>query len=288
MFLEKPSIPLAPRSMQKGIPLKGLLGSEAVACLARNIGLVHSGFDEPRFVECALNGLEPLELMQRGLHIAKALRQCLPVRYAEAAGVLMASLTPAQMEADAFGLSAFFYLPHSCWIAEYGQDWNYNSGQDPFDVSMGAMHALTMRFTAEFAIRPFLIQQQERTLGQLMRWVVDPNPHVRRLCSEGCRPRLPWGRRIPALLKDPTPTLPILEMLKDDASLYVRRCVANHLGDIAKSHSELAFSVCERWLDEGASDALKWVIRHAVRYPAKQGDVRALAIREAAKVDRRR
>lgn len=147
---------------------------------------------------------------------------------------------------------------------------------------MSAQYELTTRFTAEFSIRPFLIQQLDRTLSELMRWTTDSNPHVRRLCSEGTRPRLPWGLRIPALIANPTPVLPILEALKNDQSLYVRRSVANHLGDIAKAHPELVFQLCDRWLN-GATSDLKWLIRHALRHPAKKGNETAIQLRAAAK-----
>ena len=147
---------------------------------------------------------------------------------------------------------------------------------------MRAQYELTRRFSAEFSIRAFLIRWPERTLARLMAWTRDADPSVRRLCSEGTRPRLPWAMRIPAFVKDPRPTLPILEALKDDPDLYVRRSVANHLGDIAKDHAALAFEICERWA-AGASEERKWLIRHAVRLPAKQGVKAALRIRRLAK-----
>lgn len=131
-------------------------------------------------------------------------------------------------------------------------------------------------------MRPFLIKWPQRTLARLQEWTRDADPHVRRLCTEGARPRLPWAMRIPAFVKDPRPTLPILETLKDDPDEYVRRSVANHIGDIAKDHPELAFEISERWL-EGASLERKWIIRHALRYPAKKGSMAALRLRKAAK-----
>ncbi len=283
MVHRPPTIPDAPTSITKGTPLKGLLGLEAVECLARNIRNVHTDFEVEPFIACALDGLESLELMQRGQHIAKALHLFLPDRYADAIAIIVASLTPARLETDGSGLAEFFYLPHSFFIAEYGQDRQYNGGEDPFEASMMAMRELTTRFTSEFAIRTFLIHQQNRTLEQVTGWLADPNPHVRRFCSEGTRPRLPWGKRIPSLITDPQPLWPILEALKDDASLYVRRSVANSLGDIAKDHPEKVFAICERWLEEGASPDLKWLVRHAVRHPAKKEHPRALDIRRAAK-----
>ncbi|MEA5392475.1 DNA alkylation repair protein [Cyanobium gracile UHCC 0139] len=259
-----------------------MLGQEAIAYLANNIQYVDPDFPVRRFSESALPGIEHLSIMQRGLHIARALHAVLPGDYVEAIRILMASLTPEKSEADEMGLAGFFYLPHSFYISEYGQDEQHNSGNDPFEASMLAVHALTTRFTSEFAIRTFLIQQQERTLDTVSQWISDPNPHVRRLCSEGTRPRLPWGKRIASFVADPRPTLPILEALKNDPSLYVRRSVANHLGDIAKDHPDLVYATCERWLQDGASTDLQWLIRHAVRYPAKQGDARARKIRAAA------
>jgi 3-methyladenine DNA glycosylase AlkC len=275
-------IPAAPASIKKDIPLKDLLGTEAIACLAHNIQLVQPSFDAKSFGLQALTGLAELGILQRGQHIAQALRAHLPSKYADAVEVLLGSLTPANVETEGLGLAVFFYLPHTCFVAQYGLSHDDNLGEDPFEVSMRAQYALTKRFTAEYSIRPFLIAQTERTLLQLSQWINDPDPHVRRLCSEGTRPRLPWAMRLPAFVADPSPALPILEALKNDPSLYVRRSVANHLGDIAKDHAELAFAICARWLENADSD-LRWVIRHALRHPAKKGNKTALALRQAAK-----
>ena len=262
--------------------LADLLDREAIDCLAHNISLVHPDFDEKVFQRTALNGLKPLSILQRGHHLARALREHLPERYEDAVYILIRSLTPPQTATEDLGLGVFFYLPHVSFVAAYGLDPTHNEGHDPFEISMVAQYELTRRFSAEFSIRPFLITWPERTLAQLMKWTDDPDPHVRRLCSEGTRPRLPWAMRIPAFIKNPRPVLPILEALKDDPDLYVRRSVANHLGDIAKDHPRLAFELCERWL-EGATKERKWLLRHAVRHPAKKGVKAALRIRRLAK-----
>ena len=277
-----PRIPAAPNSIQKGTPLKHLLGPEAVECLVHNISLAHAQFDGDSFSREALNGLEPLGLLERGQKLAKALRQYLPGKYAHAIEILLASLTPPLPRTEDNGLEVFFYLPHVSFIAEFGLDAAGNNGEDPFEVSMVAQYELTKRFSAEFSIRPFLLREQERTLSRLLEWTSDPDPHIRRLCSEGTRPRLPWAMRIPAFIANPKPVLPILEALKDDQSLYVRRSVANHLGDIAKDNPDLVFDICERWLEE-SSNEVKWLIRHALRHPAKKGDKAALELRAAAK-----
>jgi len=275
-------LPAAPASIEKGKALSTLLDREAVECLAHNLAQVHAGFDSAAFRTTALQGLAPLGILDRGRHLAAAMRAHLPSSYETAIDILLASLTPPNIETEGLGLAVFFYLPHVSYVAAYGLDPAHNAGRDPFEASMRAQYELTRRFSAEFSIRPFLIQQPERTLQRLHAWLDDPDPHVRRLCSEGTRSRLPWAMRIPAFIVDPSPTLPILDALKDDPSLYVRRSVANHLGDIAKDHPELAFGIAERWL-AGASKERKWVIRHALRHPAKKGVKTALQLRVAAK-----
>jgi len=274
-------IPVAPRSIQKGSTLKDLLDREAIDCLAVNLSLAHPDFPAEDFRRSASQGLQPLGIIERGHHLARALRAHLPPRYEEAVRVLVRSLTPPLTATDDLGLGVFFYLPHVCFVANYGPDAAGNDGHDPFETSMMAQHELTRRFSAEFSMRPFLIQWPERTLARLLEWTRDPDAHVRRLSSEGARPRLPWAMRIPAFIKDPRPVLPILEALKDDPELYVRRSVANHLGDIAKDHPELAFEICGRWII-GASGKRKWLIRHAVRHPAKNGVKAALRLRKLA------
>lgn len=275
-------LPAAPRSIQKGSSLAALLDKEAVDCLAHNIASVYSSFDEKAFRLATMKGLAPLAILQRGRHLAEVMHQFLPPAYDEAVEILLVSLTPPLPGTDEFGLGVFFYLPHVCFVAAYGLDARHNGGRDPFEASMRAQYELTRRFSAEFSIRHFLIQNQERTLARLIKWTGDRDPHVRRLCSEGTRPRLPWGVRLPAFIKDPRPTLPILEALKDDPELYVRRSVANHLGDIAKDHSGLVFEFCERWLKDASAER-KWLIRHALRYPARKGVAAALRLRARAK-----
>jgi 3-methyladenine DNA glycosylase AlkC len=274
-------LPVAPATIVTGSTLKTLLDRAAIDCLAHNVGLVHRQFDGAAFRREARQGLESLAILARGLHLAKVLRRHLPARYEEAVEVLVRSLTPPLSETEGNGLAGFFYLPHVSFVATYGLDPAENGGRDPFETSMRAQYEITRRFSAEFSIRPFLIKWPERTLARLMEWTRDPDPHVRRLCSEGSRPRLPWAMRIPAFVKDPRPVLPILETLKDDPDLYVRRSVANHVGDIAKDHPALAFELCERWV-EGASEERKWLIRHAVRHPAKKGVKVALRLRKLA------
>src|SRR5688500_14436668 len=185
-------VPVAPKSIQKGTPLKHLLGMEAVDCLIHNILLSYPNFDRDGFRQVSLDGLEPLGLLERGQKLARALRPHLPGKYAAAIEILLTSLTPPLTRTDNIGLEVFFYLPHVCFVKEYGLDPEENDGEDPFEVSMKAQYELTKRFSAEFSVRSFLLQNQERTLSRLFQWTSDANPHVRRLSSEGTRSSLPW------------------------------------------------------------------------------------------------
>ena len=141
---------------------------------------------------------------------------------------------------------------------------------------MQALHTLTQCFTAEFSIRPFLQKHPEATLSQLMAWTRDPSEHVRRLVSEGTRQRLPWASRLPAFQRDPAPVLAVLERLKDDPALYVRRSVANNLNDIGKDHPALLADTARTWL-QGATPERRWIVQHALRSAVKRGEPGALA-----------
>ncbi len=272
----------APSAITAGVPLKNILGPPVITLIAESFATVYPSFNTTQFIARAKKGLPPLTLMERGNHIALALAHELPTNFARAAPIIIAALGPPLTKTDKNGLAPFFYLPHSSYIATFGPS--------RLTAGMRAIKELTKRFTGEFAIRPFLIEQQDACIATLLQWTTDKDSHVRRLTSEGSRARLPWGIRIPSFQKDPTPVLSILELLKDDESLYVRRSVANHLGDIAKDHPATAFALCKRWAAEvhSRNDELahqrRWMIRHAVRLPAKRGDKNALALRALAAI----
>ncbi len=235
----------------------------------------HGGadFDHRRFLAIALPGLEALELKARSMQICTALEACLPARFADAAACIEATLAdpvePGDPPApDADGLAGWILWPVGEFVARRGLG-------EP-ERGLRTLHALTQRFTAEFAIRPFIVQHPALTLGILQRWTQDPSAHVRRLVSEGSRPRLPWGLRLQALVVDPSPTLPLLAALQDDPSDYVRRSVANHLNDIAKDHPALVADWLHRHLP-GASAERRALLRHASRTLIKAGDRRVLA-----------
>jgi 3-methyladenine DNA glycosylase AlkC len=207
--------------------------------------------------------------MPRARHIAAALRRFLPDDYTRAANILIDSLGPKPERDAGNGMMPFFYLPHTFYVAAHGLD--------HFELSMRAQYELTQRFTAEFSIRPFLIHHQQRTLKTLATWSEDASVHVRRLVSEGTRPRLPWAMRLPAFQRDPRPVLALLERLKDDAELYVRRSVANNLNDIGKDNPAALIATAARWLKNAPAPRAA-LVRHALRSSIKAGDRKTLAL----------
>lgn len=251
--------------------LKDFYGPEIPHRIARSVAATGFPLDESRFLEEVLDGYEPLGLMQRGRRIAHVLRRHLPRGYPAALEVLLDSLASAAPERAPgdHGMSSFLYLPHTLFVAEYGLE--------HFEPSMEAQHRLTQLFTAEFSIRPFLERHTERTLARLREWASDPSAHVRRLVSEGTRPRLPWAPRLRAFQADPRPVLSLLELLKDDPELYVRRSVANNLNDIGKDHPELVVKICSRWMQDPNPERIR-LIRHALRSLTKAGHPGALAV----------
>jgi 3-methyladenine DNA glycosylase AlkC len=271
----------APMAITAGQPLKDLFERKLVGLIGESFVSVSADFNLKRFKRRALDGLDAGSMLQRARHIAEALAGELPDDFPAASKILIASLGPRISATENFGLRGFFYMPHSAYLSAHGPA--------DFETGMAANYQLTRRFTAEFSVRPFITQHQKRALARLQEWTQDPDPHVRRLCSEGARPRLPWASRLPGLQADPLLALPLLEALKDDPELYVRRSVSNHLGDICKDHPDWVYALCHRWLDEiknaspECAKRRKWMIRHAVRLPAKKGIQAALDLRKDSK-----
>ncbi len=249
-------------------PLKDFFDESLVRRIASTISPVHPGFPVERFVTEATTGLSKLELLGRGKHIAAALANTLPRDYERAIDILIRS-PDVPRALDTSAMASFFYLPHVTFVAE--------RGLEHFDASMRAQHALTQKFTAEFSVRYFILKDPNRTLDVLRQWAQDENKHVRRLVSEGTRPRLPWAVRLPGFIKDPAPVLDLLERLRDDPDLYVRRSVANNLNDIAKDHPDLVVEVCKRWSINSTPER-KWIVSYALRWLVKHGHRGAITL----------
>jgi 3-methyladenine DNA glycosylase AlkC len=258
-------------------PFKNLINAALVRATAQRLHTVWPAFPAATFEKTALRGLDGLEMKARAMQVADALQQTLPADFDAACTVIEAALAPpiavdgsgSERVPVEQGLAGWIVWPLGEFVAR--------AGLDQPERALTTLHALTQRLTAEFAIRPFIVAHPTLTLDTLLAWTRDPSPHVRRLASEGSRPRLPWGMRLQALVQDPTPTLRILEALQDDESAYVRRSVANHLNDIAKDHPALVVAWVKEHL-KGATPQRKALLKHASRSLIKAGHAPMLAV----------
>lgn len=240
--------------------LKHMFDAERYRRLADDLAAVAPRFDRSRFLALALDGLDDRALMDRLRQTTLACDAALPGAYPEKLATLRL-LAPR--------------LGHN-FVGIFLSDFVATHGLADFDLSLDALKFFTRFGSAEFAIRAFLERDLDRTLAVMTAWASDPDEHVRRLASEGSRPRLPWGRRLPALVRDPSPTFPILTRLSADPSLYVRKSVANHLNDISKDHPERMLALVESW--DRAHAPTAWIARHAARTLIKKGHPRALRL----------
>lgn len=250
-------------------PLKTFFDAARVARIGDEFASAWPVFPRDRFVREASAGLDGMELLDRGRHIAHVLARALPADYPAALPILLRAMGPAAPSPEGRGMEAFHHFPHTVFVQEHGLD-------HPAP-SLAAMRELTSRSSCEFAIRPYLQRHEALALETLRAWTADPDEHVRRLVSEGTRPRLPWAPRLPRFQADPSPVVALLETLKDDPSSYVRRSVANNLNDISKDHPHLVVETCGAWL-RGASEARAALVRHALRSLVRDGDVDAIRL----------
>ena len=253
--------------MTESFALKDNLNKELAIGMAQNITAVYPQFNNDAFLSQISPKIDDLELKQRIVVFAEALHDNLPDDYPTAWGILEKTFGQPLTADDKLIDGGWHYWPMAYFIELYGLE--------HFDVSIHAMYEITQRFSAEFAIRPYLVRYPQETLAVLAKWVHDPSEHVRRLVSEGTRPRLPWAGRLYAFIKDPTPTIALLKELRDDPSEYVRRSVANHLNDIAKDHPDLVVETLAEWEMDKTAER-QWIQKHALRSLIKQGHPGAL------------
>lgn len=240
--------------------LKDFIDRESVAAVVTAVAAAAGGLDEKAVLERIFDReWAEKALKQRIRHIAESVRSFLPDDYA----VALQIMRRAARTLDAGWMSLWAF---NDFVEEYGID-------RP-DLSIPALEQFTKLASSEFAVRPFIIAYPERMAGQMLMWARDPDPRVRRLASEGFRPRLPWGMGLPELKRNPAPIIPVLEELKKDPSEDVRRSVANNLNDISKDHPDLVVRLLGDWADD--TSEIEAITRHALRTLLKQGHPGAL------------
>ncbi|MDY8138546.1 DNA alkylation repair protein [Aquimarina sp. 2201CG5-10] len=214
------------------------------------------------------------ELKQRMRHISITLKNHLPSNYSQNVKTILTLIEELKENKITESSLEFMFFPD--FIELYGLDY--------FDTSIPAIEEITKFTSCEFAVRPFIIKYEEKMLAQLELWSTHKNLHVRRLASEGSRPRLPWAMAIPSFKKDPQKIIPILKNLKNDTSEYVRRSVANNLNDISKDNPEVVIDIVKKW--NGSNKEINKLVKHASRTLLKEGNQEIMQLFGFGSIDR--
>ena len=234
-------------------PLKNMFQEETMRKFAYTLHSYDEDFQVERFLKLVFDEeWETLELKARCRKISISLGKCLPSNYQMAIDILEKAVS---------GYSFAIFFP----------DFVEVFGLDDWDISIKVLERNTQYWSSEFAVRAFILKDEKRMMKQMLVWTTHESEHVRRLASEGCRPMLPWGQSIPQFKKDPSPILPILEALKKDDALYVRKSVANNLNDISKTHPQLVIDLMKTWI--GKDERTDWIIKHGCRSLLKKGNL---------------
>lgn len=249
-----------------------LFHSAKIAHLGQQIAAVYPEFDALNFHDTVVTAFPNLELKARIEHIRTCLRKYLPQDYKMAVNIILAALpAPLNENLSDNDFGDFIYAPYNDFVAHYG------CSQELLAFSLSALKEMTKRFSAEDAIRYFLNDFPQETLTELNKWSKDSNYHVRRLCSEGTRPKLPWSQKINIAIED---ALPLLHNLYADKTRYVTRSVANHLNDIAKTQPDLVLQTLKSWKESQlqSPSEMNFILKHSLRTLVKNGNKEALAL----------
>ena len=251
-------------------PFKNMYNKQFFDLFTKDLRLVIDDFDAHGFVSQIMDDeWEGRELKQRWIHITSILKKFLPTDYKEAIAKILELLDHVKstrpdfsvIDDTKFGLMLEYGVILNNYVEQYGLD--------DYETSVKAIEKITQFTSCEFVTHPFIIKYPDKMMKQMLVWSKHEHWGVRRLASEGCRPRLPWAMALPNLKKDPTPIIPILENLKNDPARFVRLSVANNLNDIAKDNPEIVIDLAKKW--KGESKEVDWIIKHGCRTLLKQG-----------------
>ncbi len=249
--------------------LKTIFNQKVITDLARRIKNTFPSFNDIGFEQDANQNLNSLALKQRSTQICTALTSYLPCEFEQAVSILIEAMGEADNSGGLEGYYGFRFMPFLDFVAA--------QGLDKPGIALDSLEKMTLHFSAEFAIRPFILKHPEKTLPRLIKWTSHQDWRVRRLASEGSRPRLPWGMQLKPFIDNPSFVILILNNLYNDPNLIVRRSVANNLNDIAKDNPEIVVETAQHWWDS-RDELARWTVRHGLRTLIKQGNKKALSV----------
>jgi 3-methyladenine DNA glycosylase AlkC len=246
---------------------KNRYNKKTVSLLAQHISeqSKKNDFNQKNFLKDCLKNIDSLEMKERVVQISNALHMHVKGSYKKKVKIFLKTLKNTNNE----GLEGFILWPYTHYIETHGLN--------DFETSLKGLYEITKRFTSEFGIRPFLEKDPKSIYSQFNIWASDPNEHIRRWVSEGTRPNLPWGQKISHMKQNLKKNIKILEKLKTDESLYVRKSVANHMNDISWIDADLTIKTLKKW-KKIKTEEIDWIIKQALRSLLKQGQSDALVL----------
>jgi 3-methyladenine DNA glycosylase AlkC len=231
-------------------------GTNLASLLADKISEVYPGFSKKSFIAYVQRQAKEKTLTQRVELIADSLNEHLPANYDSAIKILISIMGDENAAETGMFKKYYWLMPVGKYIEKFGLS--------HYKLSIQAIEELTKRNTGEYAIRPFIRKYPEKALRQMKKWALSDNFHLRRLASEGLRPKLPWASKLDLFIEDPEPVFSILELLKNEEILFVKKSVANHLTDYIKVNPEPTLLLVERW-KKYRNEHTQWMIKHATR-----------------------
>lgn len=238
------------------ISITDAFGEQLAILLADKIIFVHRSFPKKDFCKSVKKEVVGKSYTQRVEIIADNLQGHLPEKYPEALAILMKILGPENKEETGMFTNFYWLMPVGKFVEKYGLG--------HFSLSMKAIEEITKRNTGEYAIRPYARKYPKKTLTVCKRWANSKNFHLRRLASEGLRPKLPWATKLDTWNENPKPVFEILDILKEDEVKFVKKSVANHLRDWVKVNPKEAQKVIAKW-SKSKNEHTKWILKHAQR-----------------------
>lgn len=242
--------------MATTIKITELFGANLARILADKIIPVHKAFDHAGFVVAVGEQTKGQTYTQRIETIADELHTFLPQDYPKTLKILLSTLGPENPNETGMFTNFYWLMPIGKFVEKYGLD--------HFDISMQAISEITKRNTGEYAVRPYIRKDPKKALQYLKKWARSGNFHLRRLASEGLRPKLPWAPKLDTFIETPAPVFEILEVLKEDKILFVKKSVANHLTDYLKVNPEPTRQLLDRWR-KSSNPNTQWIITRATR-----------------------
>lgn len=242
--------------MPTTVKITELFGANLATLLAEKIKLIYPAFDDKAFIDAVDVGTIGRTYTQRIEVIATQLHAQLPSDYAKSLDILTSILGPENPNQTGMFTNFYWIMPIGKFVEKYGLG--------HFELSMNAIEEITKRNTGEYAVRPYIRRYPEQSLARLQAWAKSDNFHLRRLASEGLRPKLPWAPKLDIFITQPQPVFKILELLKEDDIKFVQKSVANHLTDYLKVNPEPTRKLIDEWRKH-PNQQTQWIIKHATR-----------------------